>query len=231
MKKIIWALCLFALCAFAQTNEIKILVQDFSSLNLELEDLNKKSDNNASIFSKEKAALKKEKAAILEKLPSVISSQGLNREFMQEFVKPEEAQPKRALMLELDELFYASCLSLSELFKATADSVQMKESINASITALNENFNENKAKYPKEELQELEFKLGIYIEILEYLSDNAHLFESNYIFAEFKLQSLIDYINDFVQIEFINTGKWVISGFVLLLFYFLRVFLPPLILF
>lgn len=231
MKKIIWALCLFALCAFAQTNEIQILVQDFSSLNLELEDLNKKSDNNASIFSKEKAALKKEKAAILEKLPSVISSQGLNREFMQEFVKQKEAQPKRALMLELDELFYASCLSLSELFKATADSVQMKESINASITALNENFNENKAKYPKEELQELEFKLGIYIEILEYLSDNAHLFESNYIFAEFKLQSLIDYINDFVQIEFINTGKWVISGFVLLLFYFLRVFLPPLILF
>ena len=231
MKKIIWALCLFALCAFAQTNEIQILVQDFSSLNLELEDLNKKSDNNASIFSKEKAALKKEKAAILEKLPSVISSQGLNREFMQEFVKQKETQPKRALMLELDELFYASCLSLSELFKATADSVQMKESINASITALNENFNENKAKYPKEELQELEFKLGIYIEILEYLSDNAHLFESNYIFAEFKLQSLIDYINDFVQIEFINTGKWVISGFVLLLFYFLRVFLPPLILF
>ena len=227
MKKFFLTLILASFAAFtlAQANEIQGLTQDFIALNAEFNELNQKSDNNSSVFSKEKAELKRQKQALLDKLPAVISNNSLNREFMQDFITQKANFPSQAQAIELDELFYASLLTLSELFKNTADSTQMKESINASIVALDEHFEGIKAKTPA--LQE---KFDAYVEILQHLSDNAHLLESNYIFAEFKLQNLIDYINSYAKNDFIDTGKLVISIAVLLLFWGLRVFLPPLIL-
>ncbi len=225
-KKIFLALILACFAAFAQANEIRNLTQDFIGLNAEFTALESKSENNASLFSKEKNALKKQKKELLNALPAIVSAQSVNREFMQEFTRQKEKTPSKAAEIELDELFYASLLTLSELFKNAADSELMKESINVGIVALDEHFSTLKNKG-----ENAQNKLNSYIEILQYLSDNAHLFESNYIFAEFRLQNLIDYINSYAKFEFINTGKLVISIAVLLLFWGLRVFLPPFILY
>ncbi|EAO7108730.1 mechanosensitive ion channel family protein, partial [Campylobacter coli] len=63
-----------------------------------------------------------------------------------------------------------------------------------------------------------------YVEILKYLRANADLLESNYIFSLLELQVWIDRINEMANIDFINTGKIVISILVLVFFMSLRRF-------
>lgn len=210
-------------------SEIQALVQEISDLSVQIDELNQKSDNNASVFSKEKATLKNQKQVLLERLPSVISK-NLNEKFLKELAKQKPKNASEARLMDFEWLFYSSLLKVSELFKASADSSTMKESINAEFAGLEAKFDELKAKYPRQE-SDLSLKFATYSEILSYLSDNASLFESNYIFAEFRLQSLIYFINSYAKNDFIDTGKLVISALVLLLFWVLRVFLPPLILF
>ena len=67
-------------------SEIQALVQEISDLSVQIDELNQKSDNNASVFSKEKATLKHQKQVLLERLPSVISK-NLNEKFLKELAK------------------------------------------------------------------------------------------------------------------------------------------------
>lgn len=249
MKKILLLLS-FVLCAFTQPltqTQTYHLMQDYLNANTKLAELNAQSDNNNSLLSKEKNALKKEKEELLQNLPKIISGEEINKELTQSLTKEGQNLEKELKKLkqgsltyknkefalnslQLDEFFYSSLLELNELFKQTASSEQMQVHISTYITALDEsfeamNFSDEAAK------KELEFKKNSYKEVLNHLSQKAYLFESNYIFSELRLQSVIDYINDFAKIEWIDTGKLVISALVLVLFYVLRVFLPPLILF
>lgn len=249
MKKILFLLS-FVLFAFAQPltqTQTYHLVQEYLNANAKLAELNAQSDNNNSLLSKEKNALKKEKEELLQNLPKIISGEEINKELTQSLTKQTQNLEKELKKLkkgsltyknkeftlnslQLDEFFYSSLLELNELFKQTASSEQMQTHISTYITALDEsfelmNFSDEAAK------NELEFKKNSYKEVLNHLSQKAYLFESNYIFSELRLQSVIDYINDFTKIEWIDTGKLLICVLVLVLFYVLRVFLPPLILF
>lgn len=217
-------LVLFCLCLFANATELDLVVEDLVSLNLELQE--QKNELNKELFAKEEERLRKQKRDLLEKIPSLIVKQDLNRDFMQgfEFQKKQNSQFIR--IIEFNELFYASLLRLSELFVATASSKEMKESISASIMSLDEHF-----ELLSETDAYLQAKMATYLEILNYLRDNAYLFESNYIFAEFKLQALIDLINAYFQTELVDMGKLIICVAILLIFWALRVFLPPFILF
>lgn len=246
MKKILFILALACLSAYAATQSYT-LIQEYLALSAKINALNEQSDNNASLFADEKGALKRQINKLLESLPQLIASDELSREGMSEFNAQKEQLNKRLKALkksderykgvafslqsvQLDELFYASLLQLKELFKQTASSEEMKEYIDAYIQALDEKFAELNLS-DEAQKAELNFKKNTYVEALQYLSDKAYLFESNYIFSELRLQKIIDYINNFAKIEWINTGKFVISALVLALFYVLRIFLPPLFLF
>lgn len=249
MKKILFLsfLIIFAFAAELTQTQIYHLVQEYLHLNIQLQELNAQSENNTSLLSKEKNTIKKDKEKILNALPKLISSEEINKELMQNFTIQSQILEKELKRLKkdslqyknketalnsllIDELFYASFLELHELFKQTASSEQMQTHINTYITALDEGFDE--LSFSDENAKkDLEFKKNSYKEVLNYLSQKAYLFESNYIFSELRLQNVIDYINDFTQIQWIDTGKLVISVLVLILFYVLRVFLPPLILF
>lgn len=246
MKKILFVLALAFLSASAATQSYT-LIQEYLSLSAKMSALNERSDNNASLFTDEKATLKRQINKLLESLPQIIASDDLSTESMNEFSTQKEQLNKTlktlkksderykgvvfALQsLQLDELFYASLLQIKELFTQTASSEEMKDYINAYIQAIDEKFIEFNVS-DEAQKAELNFKKNAYVEALNYLSDKAHLFESNYIFSELRLQKIIDYINNFAKIQWINTGKFVISALVLVLFYVLRIFLPPLFLF
>lgn len=131
-------------------SEIQALVQEISDLSVQIDELNQKSDNNASVFSKEKATLKHQKQVLLERLPSVISK-NLNEKFLKELAKQKPKNTSEARLMDFERLFYSSLLKVSELFKASADSSTMKESINAEFAGLEAKFDELKAKYPRQE--------------------------------------------------------------------------------
>lgn len=248
MKKILLIVSFIVAGAFAVTQtQSYALMKEFLALNDKLHALNAQSENNASLFGSEKKALTKEKERLLANLPELIASDDLSTDSLNEIATQKTKLEKeiqrykkgderyqnaefRLNSLQLDELFYASLLRLKELFTQTASSEEMKEHISVFIQALNENFNEMNLQGSAQK-DELEFKKDAYIEALNFLNDKAHLFESNYIFSELRLQKIIDYINNFAKIEWINMGKLVLSVVVLGLFYVLRVFLPPLFLF
>lgn len=251
MKKILF-LCFLSFFAFGADLAITqtksyTLMQEYLDINAKLQELHTQSENDTSFFSAEKNALKRNKDKLLEALPGLIADEDLSREVMQEFVTQRSNLEKELKgfkksderykniefnlnSLQIDELFYTSLLELKELFKQTASSEEMKVHISTFIKALDENFNEMSFS-DETQKQELKFKKDSYTEALTYLNDKAYLFESNYIFSELRLQNVIDYINNFAQIEWVNAGKLVISALILVLFYVLRVFLPPLFLF
>ena len=76
------------------TNESNIAKEDFSvfalvqkyvSLEEDLRTLNEKSDNNESVFSSEKNALKVQKKALLLEFPNAISAQKVDEKFVNAF--------------------------------------------------------------------------------------------------------------------------------------------------
>lgn len=245
MKKILLIVSLAWGFAFGLTQtQSYALIKQYLSLNAKLQALNAQSENNASVFSNEKASLKKEQEKLLMNLPELIAKDDLSVESLQEIATRKETLEKELkrlksgderykstefalYSLQLDELFYAALVKLKELFKQTASSEEMKTQISVYLETLNEKFNEMNLSNSAQK-DELKLKKDAYAQALAYLNDNAHFFESNYIFSELNLQKIIDYINNFAKIEWINTGKLVISIAVLALFYVLRVFLPPL---
>ena len=240
MKKILLIVSLAWGFAFGLTQtQSYALIKQYLSLNAKLQALNAQSENNASVFSNEKASLKKEQEKLLMNLPELIAKDDLSVESLQEIATRKETLEKELkrlksgderykstefalYSLQLDELFYAALVKLKELFKQTASSEEMKTQISVYLETLNEKFNEMNLSNSAQK-DELKLKKDAYAQALAYLNDNAHFFESNYIFSELNLQKIID-----AKIEWINTGKLVISIAVLALFYVLRVFLPPL---
>ncbi|KGI55936.1 mechanosensitive ion channel domain-containing protein [Campylobacter sp. MIT 97-5078] len=237
-------------------SELFHLVQKFIVLNNELKDLNDKSDNNASIFSDQKTSIKKQKQELLNTLPKVISAQSIDEAYIKRFLEHKNkleqefqklttqnvkfAQSKIELSsLELDESFYKSLFELESLFKKTASAKELStllQNAQSKLQVLVEfDLSELKTRLDFKELStineaenKLLLKADSYDEILNYLKDNASLLESNFIFARLELQVLIDKINEFAGFDFLNTGKIVISFFILALFYVLNLFLPRL---
>ncbi len=244
------------------TNESNIAKEDFSvfalvqkyvSLEEDLRTLNEKSDNNESVFSSEKNALKVQKKALLLEFPNAISAQKVDEKFVNAFFERKKnmqdelkKQEKRQNFdyaklrvdyanLELDEYFFSTLLKLQNLFKQTASADEIKANITQGQNALDNvsefslsqiKLNSAQSTEISAQMNELELKKSTYNEILKYLLDNANLFESNFVFSELRLQNAIDKINFYIpHFSYLNSGKIIICALILIFFYGIKIFL------
>lgn len=195
--------------------------------------------------------LKRKKSEILEKIPLLIVEQEIDKNKAREFLrikrelrnlqnqnkKNDFIYAKATLNLtymEIIESFYTSLLNLEKLFKNNTDSSTLVKTIDIAVEKLEKSASfdikeqRERIKDTKEleQLNNEERRINIvvssYNEILKYLRSNANLLESNYFFSIFRLQVWIDAINEFVNINFLNTGKIVVSALVLAVFFSLR---------
>lgn len=222
MKRIIYFCAFFVFfgLAFGASEE-----QDFILFNEQLQSF--KSDKNASILDRERnerqildliaqidANFVNDYAKQRQDLQSALKKLNKNSdEFKQNLAKLE--------IMALNEEFYNAFLRLKELFKQGASSEDIENSVLSSIEVLESLENASSG-------EKFKAQIATYTRILDYLKNNAHLFESNFFFAEFKLQDLIDKINNLIKIKHINSGKVAISIAVFVFFWLLRVFIPPL---
>lgn len=221
------------------------LVQRYVELNRHIEE-EKKIDANASVKE-----FRDEKREILTEIPSTIVHQTHDKEAVEKFLNhKKELQKLQArntrnhfsyanatldlLYMDMVQTFYSSLFELQKLFTNVADSQSMIDLINKTLNELQDLSKTNLEVYKNQitnpsELEKITDKeelimatLSSYDEILQYLKANAHLLESNYIFSVLKLKILVDKINNLVDIDFINSGKVLISLVVLVFFLSLR---------
>lgn len=198
--------------------------EDFMLLNEQLQGF--KGEKNASILDREKnerqilGLIQNIDAEFMRKFEA--QKQNLQNSMKKQSPKSAEFKQSRTKLefMQLDEEFYNAFLRLNDLFKQGASSEDIENSANLSIEVLQSLENANSS-------DKFKTQIATYTRILDYLKNNAHLFESNFFFAEFKLQDLIDKINNAIEIKYVNSGKVVISLIVFVLFYILRVFIPP----
>ncbi len=222
-------LSLFFLFSLSFCNEFSFYeeLKNFININQKLDEYNIKSDNNDSIFSKEKKELKAAKEDILNSLPYLIATDkniSLNLSS-----KNTDGNLFLKLNSDLDNNFYKAIFSLQELFLKNATYKDMKNLLQKAILSNDADLSSYENSHEKglnEELKKLENKIKSYDEILSFLRDNAKSFENDLFFSSLKLDSLISYINSFFSFGYVNVGKIVICIGVLLFFDVLKGILP-----
>lgn len=226
------------------------LVRQYINLNNELEQYKNKEKNASKEILND---FQKKKNQILEKIPLHITEQNIDEDRVKNFFKIkrelENLQNKNKkndftyakTTLDLTHLraiesFYSSLLDIEKLFKNNTDSTTLVKTIDSAMEKLEKNTNydikEQKDRIKNsEELEEINIKereveliINSYNEIFKYLKNNANLLQSNYFFSVFKLQIWIDKINEFVNINFFNVGKTIVSILVIIFFASFRKF-------
>ncbi len=237
-----------------QENEgIYSLIEKYIEINNQIKEFKEKNDENLSTSNSILSEFEKNKKTILAKIPDTIVKQKMNEEVVIKFLKTKEKlfdiQKKSTnkpytyidttlslAYLNIVESFYSSLFKVERLFKNTASSEDLIATVDIAMENLrnysniNLNVYKNKVTNP-EELEKIAIKekyinntLDSYFEILKYLRLNANLLESNYLFSFLELQVWIDQINGVIGLNFINTGKIIISILVLAFFISLRHF-------
>ena len=246
MKKII--LILFFILISIKANDTYALINEY--INIEKE-LNIKLQNNNEDFKKE---LQEKQNKILNQIPSLISKQKINENLINNFLKNKNNISKelnnkkqdfnfintnyKYLNLKLDEEFYKILFNIQKLFINLENSEEFKKISQNGIESLHKiiqndfekiykNFNEIEKTKSLNLQKDLELKLQAYNKILSYIYDNADFFENNIFLSEFKLQNIIDKINNIMpQFAHINIAKIIITLAIILCFYILKLFLP-----
>jgi len=236
-----------------QENQIYTLVQKYVDLNAKIREFKKNNDSNSSSYKSNIDGFESQKKQILTQIPKLIVTQKFDQNTIKAFLKRKsdlELLQKKSVnknftyvetsldlaYLNLVESFYAGLSDLEKLFKDVADSKDMIKLIDQTTDALLNDVNVDLDAYKTKitnalELEQISQKeeqlsntFDSYNEILKYLKNNADLLESNYLFSVFKLQVWIDKINDFIKIDFLNSGKIFISVLVVIFFMSLRKF-------
>lgn len=191
MRKIVFLLCLCFVSLWAEDFNASIeerieaaksrgiypLSQKYISLVKELDALNVKSDNNASIFAKEKESIKMQEKEILAKFPSAISSLDIDpvlaelfiehrKKVEQELLKAQKKQDFNLVKIryqyaniELDGNFYRNLFELQNLFKEAASRSQIVTSVQKGLDNIEQSVNiRSELSGVLEKLSELELK-------------------------------------------------------------------------
>lgn len=262
MKKIIFLLLFLTLSLWAKENNetqskdklnVFTLTQKYILIVYRLNEL---LDNNTSIFLKEKEDLKAQQNTILAQFPSVISSQNMDQNLVEQFLNEKQGLEARLektrhkqdfafieayydfAKIDLAANFYETLFKLENLFKEAATSKQIinttqngldkiKNYSQMNFETILSNLSDKELKESEILKKELELKSMSYTQILSYILDNANLLESNFIFSEFKLQLLIDKINKIVpNYQYMNSGKISIALVIMVFFYLIKLLLP-----
>ncbi|ECL9232941.1 mechanosensitive ion channel [Campylobacter coli] len=239
--------------ASAQDKSVYSLVQKYIDLNRQIKEFKKNNDENSSSYDGILSEFEKDKKSILSKMPDMIVKQQINEKAVESFLKTRQnlldLQKKsinkpyvyvdttlNIMYLDVVKSFYSSLFELERLFKNAANSESIISMVDKAMENLQNSTNIDLSIYKAKinnpsELEKISNKeemifnaVDAYVEILKYLRANADLLESNYIFSLLELQVWIDRINEMANIDFINTGKIVISILVLVFFMSLRRF-------
>lgn len=239
--------------ASAQDKSVYSLVQKYIDLNRQIKEFKKNNDENSSSYDGILSEFEKDKKSILSKTPDMIVKQQINEKAVESFLKTRQnlldLQKKsinkpyvyvdttlNIMYLDVVKSFYSSLFELERLFKNAANSESIISTVDKAMENLQNSTNIDLSIYKAKinnpsELEKISNKeemifnaVDAYVEILKYLRANADLLESNYIFSLLELQVWIDRINEMANIDFINTGKIVISILVLVFFMSLRRF-------
>ncbi|HEE9129694.1 TPA: mechanosensitive ion channel family protein [Campylobacter coli] len=239
--------------ASAQDKSVYSLVQKYIDLNHQIKEFKKNNDENSSSYDGILSEFEKDKKSILSKMPDMIAKQQINEKAVESFLKTRQnlldLQKKsinkpyvyvdttlNIMYLDVVKSFYSSLFELERLFKNAANSESIISTVDKAMENLQNSTNIDLSIYKAKinnpsELEKISNKeemifnaVDAYVEILKYLRANADLLESNYIFSLLELQVWIDRINEIANIDFINTGKIVISILVLVFFMSLRRF-------
>ncbi|EHY1220193.1 mechanosensitive ion channel family protein [Campylobacter coli] len=239
--------------ASAQDKSVYSLVQKYIDLNHQIKEFKKNNDENSSSYDGILSEFEKDKKSILSKIPDMIVKQQINEKAVESFLKTRQnlldLQKKsinkpyvyvdttlNIMYLDVVKSFYSSLFELERLFKNAANSESIISTVDKAMENLQNSTNIDLSIYKAKinnpsELEKISNKeemifnaVDAYVEILKYLRANADLLESNYIFSLLELQVWIDRINEMANIDFINTGKIVISILVLVFFMSLRRF-------
>ncbi|EAL1423423.1 mechanosensitive ion channel [Campylobacter coli] len=239
--------------ASAQDKSVYSLVQKYIDLNHQIKEFKKNNDENSSSYDGILSEFEKDKKSILSKMPDMIVKQQINEKAVESFLKTRQnlldLQKKsinkpyvyvdttlNIMYLDVVKSFYSSLFELERLFKNAANSESIISTVDKAMENLQNSTNIDLSIYKAKinnpsELEKISNKeemifnaVDAYVEILKYLRTNADLLESNYIFSLLELQVWIDRINEIANIDFINTGKIVISILVLVFFMSLRRF-------
>ncbi|EAH6039978.1 mechanosensitive ion channel family protein [Campylobacter coli] len=239
--------------ASAQDKSVYSLVQKYIDLNHQIKEFKKNNDENSSSYDGILSEFEKDKKSILSKMPDMIVKQQINEKAVESFLKTRQnlldLQKKsinkpyvyvdttlNIMYLDIVKSFYSSLFELERLFKNAANSESIISTVDKAMENLQNSTNIDLSIYKAKinnpsELEKISNKeemifnaVDAYVEILKYLRANADLLESNYIFSLLELQVWIDRINEMANIDFINTGKIVISILVLVFFMSLRRF-------
>ncbi|HEB7586630.1 TPA: mechanosensitive ion channel family protein [Campylobacter coli] len=239
--------------ASAQDKSVYSLVQKYIDLNHQIKEFKKNNDENSSSYDGNLSEFEKDKKSILSKMPDMIVKQQINEKAVESFLKTRQnlldLQKKsinkpyvyvdttlNIMYLDVVKSFYSSLFELERLFKNAANSESIISTVDKAMENLQNSTNIDLSIYKAKinnpsELEKISNKeemifnaVDAYVEILKYLRANADLLESNYIFSLLELQVWIDRINEIANIDFINTGKIVISILVLVFFMSLRRF-------
>ncbi|EHR9109314.1 mechanosensitive ion channel family protein [Campylobacter coli] len=239
--------------ASAQDKSVYSLVQKYIDLNHQIKEFKKNNDENSSSYDGILSEFEKDKKSILSKMPDMIVKQQINEKAVESFLKTRQnlldLQKKsinkpyvyvdttlNIMYLDVVKSFYSSLFELERLFKNAANSESIISTVDKAMENLQNSTNIDLGIYKAKinnpsELEKISNKeemifnaVDAYVEILKYLRANADLLESNYIFSLLELQVWIDRINEIANIDFINTGKIVISILVLVFFMSLRRF-------
>ncbi|EFN2770152.1 TPA: mechanosensitive ion channel family protein [Campylobacter coli] len=239
--------------ASAQDKSVYSLVQKYIDLNRQIKEFKKNNDENSSSYDGILSEFEKDKKSILSKIPDMIVKQQINEKAVESFLKTRQnlldLQKKsinkpyvyvdttlNIMYLDVVKSFYSSLFELERLFKNAANSESIISTVDKAMENLQNSTNIDLSIYKAKinnpsELEKISNKeemifnaVDAYVEILKYLRANADLLESNYIFSLLELQVWIDRINEIANIDFINTGKIVISILVLVFFMSLRRF-------
>ncbi|EGF1190059.1 mechanosensitive ion channel family protein [Campylobacter coli] len=237
----------------AQDKSVYSLVQKYIDLNHQIKEFKKNNDENSSSYDGILSEFEKDKKSILSKMPDMIVKQQINEKAVESFLKTRQnlldLQKKsinkpyvyvdttlNIMYLDVVKSFYSSLFELERLFKNAANSESIISTVDKAMENLQNSTNIDLSIYKAKinnpsELEKISNKeemifnaVDAYVEILKYLRANADLLESNYIFSLLELQVWIDRINEIANIDFINTGKIVISILVLVFFMSLRRF-------
>ncbi|TKX29152.1 mechanosensitive ion channel family protein [Campylobacter estrildidarum] len=229
------------------------LIQKYISIDHQIKEFKKNNDENSSSYNGILKEFERDKKSILDQIPDMIVEQKVDEKAIENFLKTKKELLKlqqkslnkpfiytdttlNLLYFNIVESFFSSLFELEKLFKNTANSESIISAVDKTMEKLQNLINVDLSTYkskitdPKE-LEKITHKEEIitdafnsYIEILKYLRSNAHLLESNYLFSLLGLQIWIDKINAFVNFDFFNVGKVVISALVLAFFISLRRF-------
>ncbi|EME3316575.1 mechanosensitive ion channel family protein [Campylobacter coli] len=239
--------------ASAQDKSVYSLVQKYIDLNRQIKEFKKNNDENSSSYDGILSEFEKDKKSILSKIPDMIVKQQINEKAVESFLKTRQnlldLQKKsinkpyvyvdttlNIMYLDVVKSFYSSLFELERLFKNAANSESIISTVDKAMENLQNSTNIDLSIYKAKinnpsELEKISNKeemifnaVDAYVEILKYLRAKADLLESNYIFSLLELQVWIDRINEMANIDFINTGKIVISILVLVFFMSLRRF-------